>query len=45
MARRPGNGEAMIERTWKTTSAMSTTSPITSMVTAAPVEAWSRGSR
>ena len=34
-ARNPGKGEAMIERTWKVTSALSPASPITSIATAA----------
>ncbi len=45
MARRPGNGDRTIERIWKATSPMNTTSPITRIVTAPRVEEWSRGSR
>jgi len=34
-----------MERTWKAMSAMNSTSPITSIVTADQVEEWFRGSR
>jgi len=43
-ARRAGYGERMSVRTWKATRAMNTTSPVSSMATAAGVEAWSTGS-
>jgi len=43
--RRAGNRDTTIQRTWKATSQMSTTSPIASIVTATQVEKWSRGSR
>jgi hypothetical protein len=38
LPRSPGNGEAMIERIWEAATPMSTTSPITSIVTAAQVD-------
>jgi hypothetical protein len=44
MARRPGNGDRRIARTWNATSPANTTSPITSIVTAAQAEEWFRGS-
>ena len=43
-ARRPGNGDRVIERAWNATSPMNTASPMTSIVTAIPVEEWSSGS-
>jgi hypothetical protein len=45
MARRAGNRDRTMERTWKATSPVSSASPITSIVTAAQVEGRSRGSR
>ena len=42
---RSRNRDTRIERTWKVISAMSATSPVTSIVTAAPGEVRSRGSR
>ena len=44
-ARRPGNGDLMITRTWKAIRPISTTSPITSIVTATHLAEWSSGSR
>jgi hypothetical protein len=35
----------MIERVWNATNPMNTASPMTRIVTAVPVEEWSRGSR
>ena len=45
IARRPGNGEAMIARIWKATSPTNTTSQMISIVTTTEVEERSKGSR
>jgi hypothetical protein len=45
MARIPGNGDRMMDRTRKGTNPMNATSPVIRIVTAVPVAEWLRGSR